>query len=272
MPYFLLFSLFTVIGGPILAQSVRETKLENGLNQIESQHLVLVTDLPIDDTIRQLPICFDQAVPQWGKFFQIESTQYQDGKATAYLMRDRSLFVRLGVLPEENSNFRHGYQYDDRLYVTEQPSEYYRRHLLLHEGTHWFLWKYLGGNGPPWFSEGLCEYLGTHRWDGSNLTTCIVPDESKSVPYWGRFKMIRDDLKSGSAPLLDDVLGFSDTAHRTDSPYAWSWAAVVFFANHPRCREQFESLCRSSIERSSRATEELRLSFADAWPSFDRSG
>lgn len=260
------FLILAAVANCGVAQSVRESKLENGLNQLESHHLTLITDLPIDQSIREIPVCFDQAVDQWGTFFRIEPGKYRFGKATTYLMRDRQLFVRLGVLPEENSNFRHGYQYDDRLYVMEQPSEYYRRHLLLHEGTHWFLWKYLGGNGPPWFSEGLCEYFGTHRWNGSQLEPRVIPDHSKAVPYWGRFKMIRDDLQSGAATSLDDVLNFSDTAHRTDAPYAWSWAAVIFFMNHPRCRDDFEELCQASIERSSKATREARRMFEASWP------
>jgi hypothetical protein len=126
------------------AESIIESRLENGLNQVESDHLKLVTDLPIDDGIRQLPIVFEQALPLWGKEFAVAESQWKEVKVTAYLMLHRDRFIELELIPVDSSHFRNGYQLEDKLYLLEQPSAYYRRHLLLHEATHWYLWKFLG--------------------------------------------------------------------------------------------------------------------------------
>ncbi len=214
-----------------------------------------MTDLPIDDGIRQLPIVFEQALPLWGKEFAVPESQWKEAKVTAYLMLHRDRFVELKLIPVDSSHFRNGYQLEDRLYLLEQPSAYYRRHLLLHEATHWYLWKFLGGNGPPWFSEGQCERMGTHRWDGNQLTLGVLPSTTEEVPYWGRIKVIRDDVKQGIAPSLSSIFKYSDTAHRADSPYAWSWAAVTFFSNHPRYGDSFRKLIKPPLDYSNALTQ-----------------
>ena len=128
---------------PVFGQEVRTTRLENGLLQLESEHLQLLTDVPLNDEISMLPKIFDQAVELWSKRFAVDISKMQGAKAVAYLINDRARFVQLDLMPSDAGNFRQGYQLDDRLFLMEQPSDYYRRHLLLHEGTHWFLWKYL---------------------------------------------------------------------------------------------------------------------------------
>ena len=50
-------------------------------------------------------------------------------------------------------------------WLFDQPTDYYVRHLLLHEGTHVFMVSFLGGCGPGWYMEGTAELLGTHRLD-----------------------------------------------------------------------------------------------------------
>jgi hypothetical protein len=251
-------------------QSPVETRLDNGLHRSESQHLTLITDLPMDDAVRDLPRCFELALPQWGKYFEIDSSRWDQSRATVYLMRDRELFVRLGILPVENSNFRHGYQVADELYVMEQPSEYYRRHLLLHEATHWFIWKFLGGSGPPWLSEGLSEVFATHRWDGKALTSSFVPLVPEEVPYWGRITMIREARQSNQGLRLNEVLSFSDNAHRTDAPYAWSWACVKFLSAHSRTQTDFRQLARSPINRNFEPTFEIRKRHSSSWKTLEQ--
>ena len=46
------------------------------------------------------------------------------------------------------------------LWLHDQPTAYYRRHLLLHEGTHVFMASFLGGCGPGWYMEGTAELFG----------------------------------------------------------------------------------------------------------------
>jgi len=67
-----------------------------------------------------------------------------------------------------------------KAYVWHQPSEYFTRHLILHEATHQF--HFLVANkgekipGAGWYIEGLAEYFGMHNWDGKTLKTGVVPE------------------------------------------------------------------------------------------------
>ncbi len=265
------FSLFTIacLSMPGVCQEVQKTRLDNGLSQLESKYLQLTTDLPLNDEITSLPKIFDQAVQQWSARFAVDPIRVQGAKAIACLMKDRSRFVELDLMPPETGNFRHGYQLDDRLFLMEQPSVYYRRHLLLHEGTHWFMWKFLSGNGPPWFSEGICEQLGTHDWDGLRLTMGIIPFHHDRFPYWGRLKLIHDSLNQNAAPTLNAILGYGDTAHRTDEPYAWSWAAMLFFSNHPKYQHLLRRISQPPLDYSNQITIALKRELADTWPTVD---
>jgi hypothetical protein len=269
VPFALL--VFCLASLPALAEenSLRELRLDNGLYQIQSKYLTLISDSPIDDSGRALATIFDLAIPEWEKTFGVSITDRQAAQVTAYWMFDRQRYVELGILSPEDNFFRHGYQFEDRLFLMNQPSQYYSRHLLLHEGTHWFLWKYAGGNGPPWYCEGLCEWMGTHRWDGRSLQLGVMPELPSEFPYWGRIKMIREDLGGGSAPSLKEVLNYHDTAHRVDAPYAWSWAAVLFFANHPRYRDDFEKLYQNQSDAAKNVTVSAIESWAEDWPKLE---
>jgi len=248
-------------------------RLENGLSQITSKHLKLVTDLPVSSEIIDLCKMFDQAMIQWGKEFHVSRDQWIDGQAVACLIVDRKRFTDLQYITPEVPTFREGYQLRDRLFMLEQPSDYYRRHLLLHEGTHWFLWRFLGGNGPPWFSEGMCEMMATHQWSEENSTLRMnwIPPDRESAPFWGRFKMIRTAMEAGTAPSLDRILQYSDTAHRTDEPYAWSWAAMIFFSRNTRYRdtlyENFLPNLRSHIGFEHVLTQDFKDQLEKKWPS-----
>ncbi len=248
-------------------------RLENGLSQVSSQHLKLVTDLPVTPEIADLCKMFDQAMLQWGEEFQVPRNAWIDGQANACLIVDRQRFAELQYITPDVPPFREGYQLQDRLFMLEQPSAYYRRHLLLHEGTHWFLWRFLGGNGPPWFSEGMCEMMATHQWSeqSGSLNMNWIPTDRESAPMWGRFKMIRDAMASGTAPSLERILQYSDTAHRTDEPYAWSWAAMIFFSRNSRYRdvlyENFLPNLRSHVGSEHKLTLDFKDRLDKQWPS-----
>ena len=63
-------------------------------------------------------------------------------------------------------------------YLYVQPSEYFTRHLIVHEAAHQFHWLVATGNRAPaceWYAEGLVEYFAMHDWDGRRLRTGVVP-------------------------------------------------------------------------------------------------
>ena len=50
----------------------------------------------------------------------------------------------------------------------------------------------MGGCGPPWYMEGMAEYLATHRWHDGRLTLGYMPPNRDEVPQWGRIRIIQD--------------------------------------------------------------------------------
>ena len=87
----------------------------------------------------------------------------------AFVMQERARFEASGLLPPEIPDFLNGFTRGNEFWMNHQTSEYYVRHLLLHEGTHGFMFTVLGGCGPPWYMEGTAELLATHRWTDGKL-------------------------------------------------------------------------------------------------------
>ena len=246
--------------------SAQEQPLPAGFQTLEGKYIRVVTDLPLDDDLRQLPAIFDAAVPQWCARFSVDLADVADWRATAYVMLERERFRQAGLIPPEVPNFPFGFQYRNDLWVAEQSSPYYRRHLLLHEGTHWFMQRKYGAAGPPWIMEGMAEWLGTHRWDGEQLTMGIIPADKQDVPYWGRITLIQQQLQQGQAPSLEAILRYDNSAHQRVDAYAWSWAAVVFLQHHPETRRIFEALLLQPMRNDSSMTRWLFVRLRGRWP------
>ena len=134
------------------------------------------------------------ATTQFCDYFDVELQKVADWQVRACVIQDLEKFERAGLLPQVLPKFQHGYALGDRIFLKEQPSEYYRRHLLLHEGTHSFMLRFFQGAGPPWYMEGMAELLATHHWDGAKLTLNTFPADKNEVPFWGRVKIVKDDV------------------------------------------------------------------------------
>jgi hypothetical protein len=150
------------------------------------------------------------------------------------------------------------------LWVYEQPSAYYRRHLVLHEGVHGFCQSILGSCGPPWYMEGVAELLATHRWQDGRLTMNIVPANKEEAPMWGRIKIIKDAVAAGRPLTMDDILAYGPTAHREVEAYGWCWAAAVFLDHHPRYQAPFREI--SAYTRDRDFTARFGRMIGDDWP------
>ncbi|MGQ9762123.1 MAG: hypothetical protein ACUVQG_10275 [Thermogutta sp.] len=215
--------------------------LAGGLRKIEGEHLTLYTDCAISDGIRQLATVFDAAYPQWCQFFGITLGNHP-WRMRGFLIGNADHCRRLGILPEWLPPFAHGYSVGDILWCYEQKSDYYRRHLLLHEGTHGFIRAHFGDGVPPWYNEGIAELLGTHFWDGTRLILGYVPRTREECPLWGRVKIVRDAIAARQPLSLQEVLNFGPTAHREVGPYGWCWAATALFDYDPRFHPTFRSV------------------------------
>lgn len=244
---------------------VRLDRLEGGWYRLQSRHLELITDLEPTEAIRELPAIFDAAMPQWADAFAVPTERWSGWRARAFLMGQRDRFRQPGWLTEELPPFLEGYQAEDRLFVSEQTTDYYRRHLLLHEGTHWFMWRLFGGGGPPWHSEGMAEWLSTHRWAAGELSLGVIPSGPDQVPGWGRLRLIHQGLAERRAPGLEEIMRYGPRAHLEVEPYAWSWAVVTFLQSHPRYAEQLRSQLQTPLDGSPQLTQQLYRALRDDW-------
>ncbi len=244
--------------------------LPDGFQRIEGKYVDVITDLPLDAEMRSLPVVFDAAVPRWCDEFDVDLAEVADWHVEAFVMLRREEFQKAGFIPSKLPPFPYGFQYGNQLWVVEQPSPYYRRHLLLHEGTHWFMNRKYGNYGPPWLMEGAAEWLGTHRWDGKKLTMGIIPRSKAEVEYWGRISLIQQQLADGVAPSLEEILRYDDKAHQNVEAYAWSWAAVIFLKNHPDTSKVFDELLEQKMTSDQTLTRWLFRKLQSQWPEIRR--
>lgn len=235
-----------------------------GIRKLEGQRIVLFTDHAIDDEVRVLPAIFDQAFPLWCEYFRIDPAVHPRWRVTGCLMVDRDRFLRAGLLPPELPAFEHGYSRNYELWMYQQPSVYYSRHMLLHEGTHAFMNTILKSCGPPWYMEGIAELLATHRWENDRLVLNVVPRTKEDVPMWGRIRIIKEAFSERRAMHLDGVIAYDGAAHRNVEPYAWCWAAAMLMDHHPRYRDRFQALSR--IVEHDDFSEQFFQTMREDWP------
>ena len=214
------------------------------VRKLPGKHITLYTDLPTSPAVDALPEMFDQAFGQWCAYFGVDPARQAGWHVTGCVMRDQGAFRAAGLLPDGLPPFRHGYSVGKRLWVNEQGSDYYRAHLLLHEGTHAFMNTILGRGAPPWYVEGMSEMLGTHRWHEGRLTLGYLPASRDEVPLWGRVKIVRDDFAAQRAKSLRGVFQYGPQAHQDIEPYGWCWAAAIFLDRHPRYQARFRQLAK----------------------------
>lgn len=212
-----------------------------GLRLLDGRYIRLFTDLPSGPAVDELPAVFDAAIPQWASYFGVAEESIR-GRFLGFVVEDRERLAALGLLPEENSQFINGYAKGYELWLADQPSDYYRRHLFLHEGTHAFMQTQLGGCGAPWYMEGMAELLGTHAWRDGKLQLGVFPDARHDFPMWGRTKLIRDALAAKQAWRLERVLTVDNSRALSTDHYAWTWALAALLDGHPQFRERFRVL------------------------------
>lgn len=217
---------------------------DEGIRRLIGTHLTLYTDLAEQPEIDELPRVFDAAVAPWCTYFRVSPSKAAHWKMTCCIMNRRERFQAAGLLPDDLPPFLNGYQRGSAMWVYEQPSAYYRRHMLLHEGTHAFMNTLLSGSGPPWYMEGIAELLGTHRWQDGAVQLGYFPRQREDVPQWGRIKMVRDETSAGRSMTLEAIMQYGPTAHLKNEPYAWCWAAAAFLDGHPQFSERFRQLPR----------------------------
>ncbi|MCE9605709.1 MAG: hypothetical protein K8U03_12515 [Planctomycetia bacterium] len=248
---------------PLDAERIRAA----GLREIVGKHLTLYTDLPATPAVEELPRVFDAAVPQWAKYFQVDPGRIAQWRMHGFLIKDIARFRAAGVVPNTLPDFKNGFAIGADLWFYEQPSDYYRRHLLLHEGTHGFMNTLLGDCGPSWFMEGVAELEATHRWNpaapsGEQLLLGYVPRNREEVPALGRIATIKVDLQAGRFRRIGDLVNDSVRGFTDVESYAWCWALAMFLDRHPRYQGRFRTLQAELLGSHDRFNAEFRKRFA----------
>jgi hypothetical protein len=225
-----------------------------GLRKLTGKHVTLYTDLPSKPAIDELPEVFDQAYPQWCEFFRVDPKEQAAWHMRGFLMGEKSRrkFEDLDVIPPQVPDFRAGYMLNYEFFMYEQQSDYYRRHLMLHEGTHGFMWTLMGACTSPWYAEGTAELLGSHLWEKGKLMLRQFPRSREETAYHGRIKLVKACFAEQRAAALNDIVAAAFDLHAgpaTDKErqegYAWCWASSAFLDGHRRYRERFNLLCSS---------------------------
>jgi len=244
-----------------------------GIRKLDGRRLALYTDLPSDPEVDTLPAAFDQAFSRWCDYFGVDEAAQADWHARGFVIGDRAKFRELGLLPPDLPPFQHAYARNFEFWVYEQPSGYYRRHLVLHEGVHCFMNTLFGACGPPWYMEGMAELLSPHRWRDGRLEVPYFPKNRDEVPMLGRIKIVQEGVAAGRAMSLGGVLDYGPHAHLQTEPYAWCWALCALLDGDPRFRERFRRLNRNLLrpdftERFLESLGEERTTLDRQWQVF----
>ena len=217
----------------------RESELAGtGLRVLRGKHLHLITDLPGSKEIDRLPQLFDAAVPLWAEYFRLDDKTVADWKMLGILIGDSRRFASttlLNPLSNRQPKLGHGFSVGNWLWIREQQSDYYRRHLLLHEGVHGLMNHFFGFCGPNWYMEGLAELLATHRWDEKTqkLTLPYFPEDCDTVPLWGRIRILNDLRNENKSQGVETIFTMPFDGADNTPAYAWSWGLAAFLNGHP---------------------------------------
>ncbi|WP_148080450.1 hypothetical protein [Roseimaritima ulvae] len=236
------------------------------LRTLNGRYAEIVTDLPSTPATDALPAAIDAAVPQWIRFWRRPAACVDGWKMTVYLMGDKSDFERRGLIPATLPDFPHGFQMGDQAWAVAQRSDYFTRHLVLHETFHGFAAHVFGGVGPNWFAEGTAEMMATHKGSGAAIRVPSIPADRQSVPFWGRFKLISQRRDEQRMPTLETVLRRRDLFYRNVEPYAWSWSAVVMMTMYPEYLQALIEASQRAPDRSYSFTREFQEKLAVPGP------
>lgn len=257
-----------------------------GIEIFESKRLKLFTDIDAK-VAKTLPPLIDQAYDAWEEYFgKLPPAQDEsEFQINGYLMKNKSKFEEAGLLRADLPDQFHGRQVGYQFWMMDQPQDYYRRHLLLHEATHAFMQAipHLDRHVPYSYLEGMAEHFGTHQIVGGKLQMRLMPFNRSEFRGHDRLFLMRRDVRQRGAPELPDINEFKPANFQFfNESYAWAWGSCVFFDQNPRTRERFRKMAKSLTNPAPSPTfditqqpdrpeilTEWNLFAADAWEGFD---
>jgi hypothetical protein len=240
---------------------------ELGIRRYESKHLVLYTDID-PESARPLPKLMDQAYAEWEAYFGPLPSD-REGNAfqmIGYIMADTGRFREARLFGDDSQILLEGVYRDQVFWMKDQPVDYYRRHLMIHEGTHCFMSAFPNTtNRLPWYMEGMAELFRSHQTDGEGKTRFrLFPSDNETFAGLGWFRLIDEDRRAAGPRTIDEVAGQTAADFRKYNAYSWSWALCAFLDGHPKYRERFRRLGALVTGRND-ARFELQQAFKADW-------
>ena len=232
----------------------------------DGRYIHLTTDIASIQEAENLVASFDAAVPQWIQFWNLDTSAIANFKVRACVIRNKANFNQRNLIPATVPNFPFGYALGSQIWVLAQQSEYYTRHLLLHEGVHSLAYHLFNGAGPTWFQEGSAELLATHHGSGANIKINRIPQNREDAPYWGRFKRMSEATSSKQVPSINTVLGYQPSLTGDVATYSWSWAACMILSSYPEYRSAFVRAAQRGRETGPIFNRELQSTIGKQWP------
>ncbi|MEP3479180.1 MAG: hypothetical protein ABJZ55_08040 [Fuerstiella sp.] len=236
---------------------------QHGLRKVESRRLILITDSD-DRALDQLPGLANQlfeALQEW--FGELPpAADGSDFQVLGHVMIDRDKFRSAGLLPDESFTIRHGRHRRYAFWAGYPDTDYYRRHLALHEFVHCYMTceNRVFDVPPPWYLEGMAELFGTHRIEpppsdgftsaarptadqaaAVQATFGVMPESAAGFEGWGRIRAIREGFSDGDhdqlselqIPTFEQVVPQVVAVFESPFQYSSSWAVCWFLKHHP---------------------------------------
>lgn len=239
-----------------------------GIHRYESTHLVLYTDVAAEFA-RPLPKLMDQAYAAWEDYFGKlpPDREGKDFQMVGFIMADRAAFVEAGLITADAQILLEGVYRNQFFWMNDQPFDYYRRHLMIHEGTHCFMTALPNPtNRYQWYMEGMAELFRSHQTDSMGRTQFrLFPHDIENFGGLGWIRLLHEDVRETGLRLPQAVVNQRPNDFRKYNAYAWSWGLCAFLDGHPRYHERFQNLGALVTGRND-ATFELQQAFQADWP------
>src|SRR5262245_1747503 len=238
-----------------------------GIHRYQSKRLVLYTDID-PELARPLPGLMDQAYGEWESYFGPlpPDREGKDFQMIGYIMADTGRFRQAGLFGDDSQILLEGIFRDQLFWMKDQRIDYYRRHLMLHEGTHCFMTAFPNPtNQFRWYMEGMAELFRSHQTDDEGKTRFrLFPSDNEKFGGLGWFRLIDEDRRAAGPRTIEDVGGQTPADFQKYNAYSWSWALCAFLDGHPRYRDRFRRLGTLVTGRRD-ARLELQQAFDEDW-------
>ncbi|MDR1922884.1 MAG: hypothetical protein LBQ66_00805 [Planctomycetaceae bacterium] len=186
---------------------------ESSIRQLKGKHSTIYTDVGSSVAVDSLPMFFDLMVVELCRYFGVDYSRYEKFYVQVFLIDDLEKFNKHGLL-ENAKDIRNGYSFQNRIWVRHNASDYYQRHLLLHEEVHAFIVYAFGVTGAYWFREGIAEMLATHKYENGKLTSCWYPSDNLSVPHFGRIEVIQRLIATNKISATKNEIAQNDSVEK----------------------------------------------------------